>query len=145
MRLQRSYLLVALVASVSTACPYSDVVIGNNGFAISGGGTAATDRLAFTVQPSNAVHGNIITPAIQVAALDSTGGTDVAFSATITVQILLNPVGGNLSGSTSINPVNGVASFGDLKIDKSGQNYTLQASAPGARSTSSSAFTITVQ
>jgi hypothetical protein len=55
----------------------------------------------------------------------------------------LNPVGGNLSGSTTINPVNGVASFGDLKIDKSGQNYTLQASAARARSTSSQAFTIT--
>jgi hypothetical protein len=143
MRLRRSYLLVALAASVSMACPYSDIVIGNNGFAISGGATAASDRLAFTVQPSTAAKGNIITPAIQVAALDSTGRTDVAFRATVTVQILLNPVGGNLSGSTTINPVNGVASFGDLKIDKSGQNYTLQASAAGARGTSSQAFTIT--
>jgi hypothetical protein len=145
MRLRRTYLLVALAASATMACPYQDIVVGNNGFAISGGGTPATDHLAFTVQPSNAVHGNIITPAIQVTALDSLGQTDVAFTATITVQILLNPTGGNLSGSNTINPVNGVASFGDLKIDKSGQNYSLQASAPGARSTSSSAFTIFAQ
>jgi hypothetical protein len=145
MRLRRTYLLVALAGSVTLACPYQDIVIGTNGFAISGGGTGASDRLAFTVQPSQAVHGNIITPAIQVSALDSTGRTDVAFTQTINVQILLNPTGGNLSGSTSINPVNGVASFGDLKIDKSGQNYTLQASAVGARSTSSAAFTITAQ
>jgi hypothetical protein len=134
---------VALVGSATLACPYSDIVLGNNGFAVSGSGTRASDRLAFTVQPSQAAKGNIITPAIQVSALDSTGKTDVAFSATISVQILLNPVGGNLAGSTTINPVNGVALFGDLKIDKSGQNYTLQASAPGARSASSSAFTIT--
>lgn len=143
MRLRRSYVLVALVGSVTLACPYSDRVIGNTGFAISGGGTPASDRLSFTVQPGQVAKGNIMTPAIQVSALDSTGRTDVAFSATITVQILLNPVGGNLSGSTTINPVNGVASFGDLKIDKSGQNYTLQASAPGARAASSAAFTVT--
>ncbi len=145
MGLRRTYLLVALAASVTAACPYQDIVIGNNGFAISGGGTRASDRLAFTVQPSNAVHGNVITPAIQVTALDSTGRADVAFSASITVQILLNPTGGFLTGTTIVNPVNGVASFGDLKIDKSGQNYTLQASAPGARSSSSAAFTIFAQ
>jgi hypothetical protein len=145
MRLRRTYLLVALVASATMACPYSDTLIGNNGFAISGGGTRAADVLAFTVQPSNAVHGNIITPAIQVTARDSLGRTDVAFGASITVQILLNPVGGNLSGATTVAPVNGVASFGDLKIDKSGQNYSLQASAPGARSSSSATFTITAQ
>jgi hypothetical protein len=145
MRLERPYLLVALVASLTTACPYSDVLIGNNGFAISGGGAAGSDALAFTVEPSSAVMGNIITPAIQVTVRDTLGNTDVAFTASITVSILLNPVGGNLGGTTIVNPVNGVASFGDLKIDKSGQNYSLQASAPGAKSTSSSTFTITAQ
>jgi len=145
MRLERPYLLVALVASLTTACPYSDVLIGNNGFAISGGGATGSDALAFTVEPSSAVMGNIITPAIQVTARDTLGNTDVSFTASITVSILLNPVGGNLGGTTIVNPVNGVASFGDLKIDKSGQNYSLQASAPGAKSTSSSTFTITAQ
>jgi hypothetical protein len=145
MRLERPYLLVALVASLTTACPYSDVLIGNNGFAVSNGGTAAADALAFTVQPSNAVMGNIITPAIHVTVRDTLGNPDAAFTAAVTVQILLNPVGGNLSGTTSVIPVNGVAAFGDLKIDKSGQNYSLQASAPGAKSTSSSTFTITAQ
>src|SRR5260370_9163682 len=135
MGMGRSYLLVALAASVSMACPYSDIVIGTNGLAIAGGGTAASDRLAFTVQPGTAAKGNIITPAIQVAALDSTGRTDVAFSATVTVQILLNPVGGNLSGSTTINPGNGAPSFGDLKIHKPGHNYTLQSTAAAPRST----------
>lgn len=145
MPLRRTYLLVALAAAVTTACPYSDRVIGNNGFAISGGGGPPTDVLVFTVQPSNAIQGNIITPAIQVTAHDSTGHTDVAFSATVSMRILLNPTGGNLGGSTTINPVNGVASFGDLKIDKSGQNYTLQANAPGARSVASAPFSITTQ
>src|SRR5260370_10418156 len=62
MRLRRSYLLVALAASVSMACPYSDIVIGTNGLAIAGGGTPPSDRLAFTVQPGTPPTGTTSTP-----------------------------------------------------------------------------------
>src|SRR2546425_12348532 len=72
------------------------------------------------------------TPAIQVTVLDSLGNTDPNFTAAVTIAIRTNPVGGNLSGTTSVTPVNGIASFGDLSISKAGSGYTLRATAPGA-------------
>jgi hypothetical protein len=98
--------------------------------------------LSFTVQPGTATAGNIITPAIQVTVRDSLGRPDTAFTAGITVALSVNPVGGNLSGTRSVAPVNGIASFGDLVIDKSGSGYVLRATAPGATTASSSSFTI---
>lgn len=137
---------VAIVAAVlvTAACPYDRVLSSNGGIAISGGGGGSTgpDALAFIVQPSNATEGNIITPAIQVSVRDSLGLPDSAYVNAITISISINPVGGRLSGTLSVVPVNGIAVFGDLSIDQSGAGYALQASGPGARSTTSGSFTI---
>jgi hypothetical protein len=46
-----------------------------------------------------------------------------------------------LSGTTVRQPVNGIASFTNLAIDRAG-TYTLQASASGAASVTSNGFTI---
>src|SRR5437773_292582 len=81
------------------------------------------DALAFTVQPSSATAGNIITPAIQVLVRDSLGIPDSAFAGSITMSISVNPVGGRLSGTLSVAPVNGTALFGDLVINASGAGY----------------------
>ena len=61
------------------------------------------------------------------------------------MSISVNPVGGRLSGTLSVAPVNGIALFGDLVISTSGAGYVLQASAPGAKSASSTSFTIFTQ
>jgi len=121
-----AWLLVPL-ACVLNACdagPGGPLGLGgkNSGIPIggSGGGTGA-DALSFTVEPTNATDGNIITPPIQVVVRDS---------------------GGNLSGTTSVAPVNGVAQFGDLSIDKAGTGYVLGASASGATGASSNSFNI---
>src|SRR5947208_72937 len=98
--------------------------------------------LALPVQPSSATAGNIITPAIQVLVRDSLGIPDSAFAGSITMSISVNPVGGRLSGTLSVAPVNGIALFGDLVINASGAGYVLQAAAPGAKSASSNSFTI---
>ncbi|HYK83111.1 MAG TPA: hypothetical protein VEU55_08185 [Gemmatimonadales bacterium] len=107
-----------------------------------GGGGSGSDRLQFTLQPSNAAANNIIVPPIQVTVFDTLGTPDSAFTTAVTLSILNNPVGGTLSGTTSVVPFNGVAVFGDLVINKAGTGYTLQASAAGATATSSSAFNI---
>ena len=93
---------------------------GNNGGIVIGGtgGGSRGDTLHFSVQPSNATAGNIITPAIQVV------------------------VRGLLSGTTSVAPVNGIAQFGDLTIDKAGTGYVLRASVSGAAAATSSSFDI---
>ena len=142
--MRRSYTTVALAALVTVACPYDRLLTGNGGLAIGGGrgGGTGPDALSFTVQPSNATAGNIITPAIQVLVRDSLGNPDSGFPGRITMGISVNPVGGRLSGTLSVAPVNGVALFGDLVINQSAAGYVLQATAPGARSASSSSFTI---
>src|SRR6266550_2163971 len=52
-------------------------------------------------------------------------------------------VGGTLSGTTSVNAVNGVATFSTLSINNAGNGYTLTASASGLTGATSTAFNIT--
>jgi hypothetical protein len=139
-------LLLPLACALS-ACDPGPAVLGlggnNGGIVISGGGGGAgEDSLRFSVQPSNATAGNIITPAIQVVVRDSIGNVDSSFTTAITISIGTNPVGGILSGTTSVAPVNGTALFGDLSIDKAGTGYVLRASASGAVTASSASFDI---
>ena len=134
---------ITLAALVTAGCPLTDQVLGSKGIAISGGGGGTgADVLGFTTQPSTATAGNIITPAIQVTVRDSLGTPDSAFTNAITLSVVVDPVGGTLTGTRSVVPTNGIASFGDLVIDKSGAGYVLQASAPGATSASSNSFDI---
>jgi len=112
------------------------------GFAIGTTGGTATEVLVFRVQPSTATPGNVITPAIQVQVQDTLGNVDTSFTASVTVAIGTNPVGGRLSGTTSVTPVNGVALFGDLSIDRAGTGYTLSATAPGATGATSASFNV---
>jgi hypothetical protein len=144
MGMRLSFAAVSFAVLVSGACPYTDFLSSNHGLAIGGGGGSGSgpDALRFIGQPSTATAGDIITPAIQVQVLDSLGIPDSAFTGSISVTLSVNPVGGNLSGSRSIVPSNGIALFGDLVIDRSGAGYVLRASAPGATSASSSSFTI---
>jgi hypothetical protein len=46
----------------------------------------------------------------------------------VTISIASNPAGGTLSGSTTVAPARGVATFGDLSIERASGGYTLAAS-----------------
>jgi len=102
-------------------------------------GTATA--LVFSVEPTNAVAGAAITPAVQVTALDASNNTATGFTGGITVAIGTNPSGGTLAGTLTHAAVGGVATFSGLSIDKAGTGYTLTAT--GAGSTTSAAFNIT--
>ncbi|HZI22435.1 MAG TPA: hypothetical protein VFD76_07945 [Gemmatimonadales bacterium] len=141
--MRRTYRALAILSAAALGCPSPAPLTGNQGLFIGSTGGTSADVLSFTVQPSGAAVNSVITPAIQVQVRDSLGTPDTAFAAAITIAIGLNPTGGNLSGTTSVTPVNGVAQFGDLQIDKSGAGYTLRASAGGASTAQSAAFTIT--
>jgi len=101
-------------------------------------GSAAT--LAFTQQPPTTAAGTAIPP-LQVAALDGAGRTVTTFTGPITVSLGTNPGGDTLSPRT-VNAVNGLATFSNLRIDKAAPGYTLVAAANGLPNVSSTAFTI---
>ena len=141
-----SLLLVACALGACDVGPGGPLGLGGNngGIPIGGtGGGSGADTLGFAVQPSSATAGNIITPAIQVIVRDSLGNPDTSFTTAITITIGVNPSGGTLSGTASVAPVNGIAQFGDLTIDKAGTGYVLRASATGTVGASSNTFDIT--
>lgn len=132
-----------LAAWASAACPGAGALFGTGTAQSGGGGTGAGDVLAFAVQPSAAIAGQIITPPIQVAVRDSLGIPDSSFTGDVTIAIGTNPTGGTLSGTASVATVHGVALFGDLRIDRAGTGYTLIAQANGMSPVTSASFNIT--
>src|SRR5439155_82955 len=81
-------------------------------------GTAT--QLAFTVQPTTSVAGLVISPAVQVTALDPAGNPVPSFTGSVSVVLGNNPGGSTLGGATTVAAVNGVASFSTLTLDKTG-------------------------
>src|SRR3989440_4056763 len=89
----------------------------------------AATQLTFTGQPTPAVAGVAISPAVQVMAQDALGNTLTSFNGTVTVALASNPGGDTLSGTKAVAAQNGVATFADLNVTRVGAGYTLQASA----------------
>jgi hypothetical protein len=104
---------------------------------------APAARLVFTVQPSSTAAGATITPAVRVTAVDAQGNRATSFTGNVTVAIGDNPAGGTLSGTTTVPAVEGVATFSNLSIDRSGTGYTLTAAAAGLAAATSARFDIT--
>jgi len=98
--------------------------------------------LAFTVQPTGALTGTPISPAVAVAVRDLLG--NLVTNATHGVQIAIgaNPGGGILSGTATVAAVSGVATFPGLRIDKPGIGYTFTATAVNLSAETSAGFTI---
>ena len=77
--------------------------------------------------------------------LDALGNPATSFNGPVTIAIghnggLLLP--GTLSGTKTVNAVNGVATFADLSIDQPGNGYTLVVSGSGLTGAESAAFNI---
>jgi len=103
----------------------------------------APAKLAFGMQPSTTQVGSAIAPAVTVRVLDSQNNLVTTATHTVTLAIDTNPGGGTLSGTKTVSAVNGVATFSNLSINKTGTGYTLQATATGPTPATSSAFNIT--
>jgi alpha-tubulin suppressor-like RCC1 family protein len=126
--------LAALFAGIA-AC-------GDDGDATGTGGTSIFGP-AFTAQPSSTEVGATITPLIQVSIVDALGSVVTSATDAVTMGIQVDPNGNaTLSGSSTVNAVNGVASFDDLGIDRSGTGFILSATV-GSTSVASAAFDIT--
>ena len=95
-------------------------------------------KLAFLQQPSNALTGAAISPAVTVAVQDSNGNT--VTSATNPVTLALTS-GSGLTGTLTATPQNGVATFSNLSVSAAG-SYTLSATSTNLTSATSTSFTI---
>ena len=73
-------------------------------------------------------RGEVFTP-VRVAIVDSAGNVVQSASDTITLALAYNPGGATLSGTTTLIAQQGIAKFTDLRLDKTGQGYTLAARA----------------
>jgi streptogramin lyase len=85
-------------------------------------------KLVFTAQPSNTAVGAHINPSVIVTAEDGSGNVVPGFPSTVTLKLANNPSSATLSGTLTVTPNQGVATFSDLSIDKAGSAYTLNAS-----------------
>lgn len=100
-------------------------------------------QLSFATQPSSANAGTALSPAVVVHALTASGALATGFTGAVTLSLGTNTGGGVLSGSTVAAAVAGIATFGNLTLDKAGAAYTLVASSTGLMSATSGPFTIT--
>jgi hypothetical protein len=98
--------------------------------------------LAFVQQPSGAEGGTALTTPPIVEIRDAAGHRVRDATGPVKVALGANPAGGSLSGSLSVNAVDGVAVFSNLAVDKVGSGYTLTASAAGLTSATSASFDV---
>ncbi len=129
--------LLALVVS-GLSCHAGDLLHSTT----TGNPPVGAHQLKFTTQPGSVAVGTPV-PTVRVGALDSSGALAPTYSGTITVSLAANPGSGTLAGTVSETAVNGVATFADLAIDKSGTGYTLRAVAAGLSDATSQAFDVT--
>ncbi|HKI94312.1 MAG TPA: Ig-like domain-containing protein [Gemmatimonadales bacterium] len=99
--------------------------------------------LAFTAVPSSVPARVVITPPVTVAVVDSGGSTVPTATDSVTIGIGTNPVGGTLTGVTTVAAVQGVATFSQLTLSLAGTGYTFVATAPGLAPDTSAAFNVT--
>jgi hypothetical protein len=118
----------------------SQSAVASSTLSITSGAVAqAPAKLAFLQQPSNALVGAAISPAVRVVVQDVNGNT--VPTATNLVRVNLTGVYG-LGGTLEIAARNGVATFNDLAVNTAG-SYTLTASSPGVASGASTPFAVT--
>ncbi|HLK47666.1 MAG TPA: RHS repeat-associated core domain-containing protein [Bryobacteraceae bacterium] len=103
----------------------------NNAFTVT-----APNSISFSVQPGTIHLGQHFAPAVQVTLLDATGHVLTAANGPVTISLKANAASAVLSGTLTQNAVNGVATFPDLSVNRTGTADTLIASSDGLNVTS---------
>jgi hypothetical protein len=88
--------------------------------------------LVFTMQPTTTTAGAVIR-AVRIEAQDDHGNTVTSFNGNVNMTIAPGTGAGGavLSGTTTVAASNGVGVFANLRINLSGTDYQLMATAPG--------------
>ena len=102
-------------------------------------------RLIFSASPSGAETGLPFATQPVVVAQSAPGVTNTAYNGPVTLAIKAGTgaAGATLAGTVTVNAVGGVATFGNLSLNKMGTNYKLTATAAGMSSGDSAAFDVT--
>jgi hypothetical protein len=103
---------------------------------------AAASKLVFGQQPTGAVAGQVLGPAVTVQVEDQFNNVVTTSSASVILAIASGPSGAILGGTTTLAATHGIAIFRDLTLSNYG-SYQLWASASGLMSATSSSFNIT--
>ncbi len=82
-------------------------------------------------QPPTSAEGGTAMQPVRVAIQDSLGNTLNRASAPVTLALAANPTGAKLQGTTTVETVNGIATFADLRVDNLGSGYTFAVTSPG--------------
>lgn len=90
---------------------------------------AAANEMAFVNAPANAVAG-VAFPVVWIELLDVHGNRDLAATSPVTITLGGSDNPPALSGTTTVTPTRGLATFSDLIVPLAGHPYTLVASAP---------------
>ncbi len=86
--------------------------------------------LSFRQQPANSTTGQPITPAVRVGFIDGQATQVTNTDALITIALATTgSPGANLSGTLTVQSVDGVATFSDLSVDQVGAGFQLVATA----------------
>ena len=101
----------------------------------------SSTHLEFSTQPGSATRGALLAQQPVVVVKNSAGQT-VSFNGQVAVTVQPVNSGAALSGASTLNFVNGVASFAGLSLDKPGR-YTLWAYSGAMLPVSSTAFRVT--
>jgi alpha-tubulin suppressor-like RCC1 family protein len=110
----------------------------SNPFAVVGPAT----QLAFVTSPPTDVEGATpVGPAVRVAIQDALGSTVPGATTPVTLRLASNPTGATLAGTSTVSAVDGIATFSDLSIDRSG-SYTFSAAAASLPAATSAPFAV---
>ncbi len=126
-----SYTLTA--SGVGGASPVSQF------FAVGGGAVGAATKLVVSTQPVSTTAGASIPVTVQVQ--DNAGNVVTSAANPIALSLFTNPTGATLGGTTSVNAVNGIATF-SVSVNRVGTGYSLSATATGLAVAASAAFDI---
>lgn len=102
--------------------------------------TGQVQLVVTTQPPANVVAGTAFR--LIVKAEDSFGTVDTTFNGTVTVSLGNNPGGSKLGGTVSVAAVNGVATFNNLTLNKTGTGYTLISKATGLTQGTTNPFNV---
>lgn len=91
-----------------------------------------------------------ISPAPQITCLTKSGQVASGYTGDVTMALSENPTGATLSGDTVVSAVNGVATFSNLLLNRSGKDFRLRGTGAAQlgvtpRATTSNKFSIPTQ